>query len=50
MEFEWNIFPSFTTLGILAEFQKIMTGTKCESEHFQGRIIFMSEKHCVANS
>ena len=35
-------FPGFTTLGILAEIQKIMTEMKCEPVHFQGRIIFMS--------
>ena len=42
MEFEWNIYPGFTTLGILAEIQKMMTEIKCEPEHFLGRIIFMS--------
>ena len=42
MEFEWNIFTGFTTLGILAEIQKMMTEIKCQPEHFQGRIIFLS--------
>ena len=42
MEFEWTNFQGFTTLGILDEIQKIMTESKCEPEHFQGRIIFMS--------
>ena len=42
MEFEWNIFPGFTALGILSEIQKMMTEIKCEPEQFQGRIIFMS--------
>ena len=55
-------FSEFTTLGILAEIQKMMTELKCESEQFQGRIIFMSmyndimwrtpgnEENFVANS
>ena len=42
MEFEWNIFPGFTTLGILDEIQKMMTKSKCEPEQYKGRIIFMS--------
>ena len=57
-----EIFTGFTTLGILAEIQKMMTEIKCEPEHFQGRIIFMStyndiewrkqgnRGHCFANS
>ena len=42
MEFEWRIFPGFTTLQILAEIQNMMTETQCEPDQFQGRIIFMS--------
>ena len=42
MEFEWKIFPGFTTLQILAEIQNVMTEIKCEPEQFQGRIIIMS--------
>ena len=42
MEFEGTFFPGFTTLGILAEIQKIMAELKCEPVQFQGRIIFMS--------
>ena len=42
MEFEWKIFRGFTTLGILTEIQNLMTEIKCEPEHFQGKIIFMS--------
>ena len=41
-EFEWKIFPGFTTIGILEEIQKFMKSTQCELEHFNGRIIFMS--------
>ena len=37
-EFEWIIFPGFTTLGILGDIQK----DECEPEQFKGRIIFMS--------
>ena len=55
-------FKGFTTLGILAEIQKMMTEIKCEPKHFQGRIIFMStyndiewrkqrnRGNCIANS
>ena len=42
MEFEWKIFPRFTALEILAEIQKMMTDIKCEPEHCQRKIIFMS--------
>ena len=41
-EFEWKIFPGFTTLGILEEIQKIMKSFQCELEEFEGRIIFVS--------
>ena len=62
MDFEWKIFTGFTTLGILDETQKMMTELKCEPEHFQGRIIFMSmyndidlgkrgnKENCIANA
>ena len=42
MEFEWTIFPGFTTLGILEEIQTFMTQLQCEPDQFKGRIIFMS--------
>ena len=42
LEFEWTIFPGFTTLQILGEIQNMMTETQCEPEQFQGRMIFMS--------
>ena len=42
MEFEWKIFPGFTTLGILEEIQNFMTELQCELEQFKGRIIFLS--------
>ena len=62
MEFEWKNLSGFTTLGILDETQKMMTELKCEPEHFQGRIIFMSmyndidrrkrgnKNNCIANA
>ena len=37
MEFEWKLFPGFTTLGILEEGQKFMTKLQ-----FKVRIIFTS--------
>ena len=42
MEFEWKIFPGFTTLGILEEIQKLMKCIQCEPEQFKDTIIFMS--------
>ena len=41
MEFEWNIFPRFTTLQLVHEVQKFMS-KMCEPEQFPGRIIFLS--------
>ena len=41
MEFEWNIFPGFTSLQHVQEVQKFMSKMD-EPEQFQGRIIFMS--------
>ena len=41
VEFEWIIFPGFTTLQLVETVQKFM-GKMGEPEHFQGRIIFMS--------
>ena len=61
MEFEWNIFPQFTTLQLIREVQKFMNKMD-EPEQFQVRIIFMSmfndiiwgikenEKECIAKS
>ena len=39
--------PGFTTLQILTEIQNMVTEIKCEPEHFQGRIIFMSMFHDI---
>ena len=61
MEFEWNIFPGFTSLQLIQEVQEFMT-KMADPEQFQGRIIFMSmfndiiwrmednEMECIANS
>ena len=61
MEFEWNIFPGFTTLQLVQEVQKFMNKMG-EPEQFKGRIIFMSmfndilwrfednERECNANA
>ena len=42
VEFEWKIFPEFTTVGILNQIQQMMGELQCEPENFTGRIIFMS--------
>ena len=41
MEFEWNIFPGFTTLQLIQEVQQFMNKMS-DPDQFQGRIIFMS--------
>ena len=41
MEFEWNMFPRFTTLQLVQEVQKFMNKMG-ETPQFKGRIIFMS--------
>ena len=42
MEFEWNIFPGFTTLQLSHRVQELLSRLSAEPEHFTGRIIFMS--------
>ena len=61
MEFEWHIFPGFTSLELVREVQKFMSKMG-ERGRFQGRIIFMSmfndiiwrtkdnEQECIANA
>ena len=41
-EFEWNIFPGITTLGLLEKIQNLMRDLQCEPDHFKGRITFVS--------
>ena len=42
MEFEWEIFPRFTTVGITNRIQQMMGESQCEPENFTGKIIIMS--------
>ena len=42
MEFEWNIFPGFTTLQLVREVQELLSRLSVQPENFTGRIIFMS--------
>ena len=41
-EFEWKIFPGFTTRGLLEEIQEQMKEQQCEPVQFNDRIIFLS--------
>ena len=41
MEFEWNIFPGFTTLQLISKVHEVMPKMGDPSQ-FKGRIIFMS--------
>ena len=47
-EFEWNMFPGTTTLGLLEKIQSLMRDLQCELEHFKDRIIFMSMYNDIA--
>ena len=42
MEFEWNIFPGFTTLQLCYKVQEFLSRMSVEPDDFTGRIIFMS--------
>ena len=41
MDFEWNIFPEFTTLQLCNNVQEFLSKLSVEPEDFIGRIIFM---------
>ena len=42
MEFEWNIFPGFTTLQLSHKVQEFLSNMSIQPQYFTGRIIFMS--------
>ena len=42
MEFEWNIFPGFTTLQLCHKVQELLSRLSVETENCTGRIMFMS--------
>ena len=42
MEFEWNIFPGFTTLQLCCKVQEFLCKMSEQPEEFTGRIIFVS--------
>ena len=42
MEFEWNIFPGFTTLQLCHIIQELLSRLSATPEKFTGRVIFMS--------
>ena len=42
MEFEWNIFPGFTTLQLCHKVQELLSRLSVTPEKFTERIIFMS--------
>ena len=61
-EFEWNIFPGFTTLQLCGEINDLLSHLGEAPETFTGRILFMSmfndiscdrkgnEEECLANA
>ena len=61
-EFEWNIFPGFTTLQLCSKIRDLLSRLGATPETFTGRISFMSmfndiscdkkdnEEECVANA
>ena len=42
LEFEWNIFPGFTTLQLCQKFPEFLLKLSVQPEDFTGRMIFMS--------
>ena len=42
MEFDWTMFPGFTTLQLCSKVQELMSRLSVTPEEFTGRIIFMS--------
>ena len=42
MDFEWNIFPGFTTLELCTKVQELLSRLRRNTRKFTGRIIFMS--------
>ena len=60
IEFEWKIFPGFTTWTLLREIQKDLAREKTEPDNFKHRIIFMSmlndiewkknDDNCISNA
>ena len=42
MEFEWKIFPGFTTLQLCSKVQELLSRFSVTPENLTGRIIFMS--------
>ena len=42
MEFEWNIFPGFTTSQLCQKVQELLPRLSVTPEKFTGRVIFMS--------
>ena len=42
VDFEWNIFPEFTTLQLSHKVQELLSRLSVTPEKFTGRIIFMS--------
>ena len=42
IEFEWNIFPRFTSIEILRHLQKDLDARQINPDHCEGRILFMS--------
>ena len=62
VEFDWNIFPGFTSLQIFQKIQSDLEERNIEPEHFGDRIIFISmlndigrtekgnEESCISNS
>ena len=55
-EFEWNIFPGFTTLQLCDKINDLLSDLQQTPETFTGRVLFMSmfkkgnKEECVANA
>ena len=54
LEFEWNIFPGFTTLQLINKVHEFMS-KMCDSSEFKGRIFIIwgsedNEEECIAHA
>ena len=60
IEFEWTMFPGFSSLSILREIQRDLERENIQAEDFKDRIIFMSmfndiewktnDENCISNA
>ena len=50
MEFEWKMFPGFTTFGVLEEIQTFMTELQSELEQPKDHLHVDVQRHCMVRT